>query len=101
MRHTTRPFGPHSAPSVDVRLMRPALAAPYAALPGDGRSPLTLAMLTITPPSGCSCMTALARCENTSGAPRLTAMIALEKRGDAGLVSAGGPPPPLVPSTSG
>ena len=65
------------------------MAAPYAAEPGDGRMPLTLAMLTITPPSSCSCITALARWANTSGAMRLRLMIDVENRGDAVALSAG------------
>ena len=45
----TRTFGAHSTASVCVRLRRPAFAAPYAAVPGEGRVPLTLAMLMIEP----------------------------------------------------
>ena len=47
---------------------------------GDGRTPLTLAMLTMLPPSSWSCITAFAVCANTSGAVRFSAMIA---RGEA------------------
>ena len=39
-----------------------------AAVPGEGRSPLTLAMFTIDPPSACFCITTFTRWENTSGA---------------------------------
>ncbi len=69
-------------------------------MPGDGRVPLTLAMLTITPPSSCPCMTALARCEKLSGAVRLSAITAAEKRGEAVAAAASGEPPALFTSTS-
>ena len=35
-----------------------ALAAPYAAVPGDGRLPLTLPIMMIDPPAGWPCITA-------------------------------------------
>src|SRR5260370_39881547 len=87
----TRTLGAHSTASDCVRWMSPALAAPYATVPGDGRRPLTLAMLRITPPDGCACMTALARCAQKSGASRLRCTTAVEKCGEAGAVPAGGP----------
>src|SRR5262245_10562003 len=96
----TRTLGAKSTARVDVRLRSPALAAPYAALPGFGRVPLTLAMLTMEPPVACSCITALTACEQTSGAIRLRSMIDREKRGDAVAESAGGDPPALFTSTS-
>ena len=49
-RALTRTLGAHSTASVEVRLSTPALAAPYAAVPGVGLRPLTLEMLTIEPP---------------------------------------------------
>ena len=67
---------------------------------GDGRTPLTLAMLTMLPPSSCVCITALAFCAHTSAAVRLSAMIPAVKRGEAVAVSAGGDPPALLTSTS-
>ena len=57
-------------------------------------------MLTITPPVSCPCITALARCENTSGAIRLRFTIAVENFGDTVALSAGGLPPALLTSTS-
>src|SRR5437868_4030991 len=92
----TRTLGPHSTASVCVRLMRPAFAAPYAALLGDGRIPLTLAMLMIDPPSAWLCISALARCANTSGAIRFNVMIDALNFGEAVPLSAGGPPPALL-----
>src|SRR5262249_56171408 len=77
-----------------------ALAAPYAAVPGDGRIPLTLAMLMTTPPPGCACITAFAFCANTSGATRFSVMIEVENFGDTVAESAGGEPPALLTSTS-
>src|SRR2546422_10547689 len=96
----TRTFGAHSMASVWVRLMSPALAAPYAAVCGDGRMPLTLVMLMIEPPSACSCITALARCAQNNGASRLRVTIAVENLGDAVALSAGGEPPALLTRTS-
>jgi hypothetical protein len=43
-------------------------SAPRGRIPGDGRSPDTLATLTIAPPSACSCITAFACCAKCSGA---------------------------------
>ena len=49
----TRTFGAHSTARLWVRLISPALAAPYAAVPGEGRRPLTLVTLTMAPPLSC------------------------------------------------
>src|SRR5438552_15385710 len=88
----TRTLGAHSTASVCVRPIRPALAAPYAAVPGLGRRPLTLAMLVMLAPPSCSCMTALARWLTLSGAMRFSAMMAVEKLGDAVAAYAAGAP---------
>jgi hypothetical protein len=93
-------LGASSTASVCVAFSRPAFAAPYATVLGDGRTPLTLAMLTMLPPSGCLCMTALAFCAHTRAAVRFKAMIPAVNRGDAVAVSAGGEPPALLTSTS-
>src|SRR5260221_2467811 len=90
----TRTFGAHSTASDRVRLRRPAFAAPYAAVPGDGRTPLTLAMLTMAPPDSCACMTAFAFCANTSAAVRFRSMMLAENLGDAVAASAAGGTPP-------
>src|SRR4051812_2174057 len=96
----TRTFGAKSTARVWVRLSRPALAAPYAALPGFGRVPDTEAMFTIAPPESWSFITAYTAWEKTSGAIRLRSMIDREKRGDAVALSAGGEPPALFTRTS-
>src|SRR5947209_20274147 len=95
VRQLTRTFGPHSKASDVTRLMRPAFAAPYAAVFGDGRMPLTDVMLMIEPPLSCCCMTALAACDTFTAARRLSATIFSVKRGDAVAASAGGAPPAL------
>src|SRR6185436_9977950 len=92
----TRTLGAHSTASDWVRLRRPAFAAPYAAVPGEGRTALTLAMFTIEPPLSWVCITAFARWASQSGAVRFKAMIAAEKRGEAVAASAGGEPPALL-----
>src|SRR5437899_3347113 len=92
----TRTFGAHSTASVCVRLSSPALAAPYAAVVGEGRTPLTLAMFTIDPPLVCDCITRFAACATYSGASRLSLTIASENRGDADAASAAGEPPALL-----
>ena len=56
----TRTFGAHSTARVWVRLTSPAFAAPYAAVPGEGRRPLSEPTVTIAPPSSWPCMTRLA-----------------------------------------
>src|SRR5581483_7366049 len=99
VRQLTRTFGAHSTASVCVRLTSPAFAAPYAALFGDGRMPLTLPMLTMHPPLSCACITALTRCAKTSGAMRFSVMIDVVNFGDAVDESAGGAPPALLTST--
>ena len=63
--------------------MSPALAAPYAALPGDGRRPLTLVMFTIDPPSTWSCMTRLAAWHTWIAPRRLRRTMASVNRADA------------------
>src|SRR3954447_3857477 len=95
----TRTRGAHSTASVCVRLRRPAFAAPYAAVPGDGRRPDTDAMLTMTPPDSCRCMTAFAACARCSGANRLRRTIDSLKRGEAVAASAWGLPPALLIAT--
>src|SRR5918992_991916 len=52
--------------------------------------PLTLVMLTIAPPSGWLCMTALACCANSSGATRFSVMMAVENLGEAVAGTEGG-----------
>jgi hypothetical protein len=69
-------------------------------VPGKGRTPLTLAMFTMLPPSACDCICALARCMQCSGATRLSAMIFSLKRGEAVAASVKGAPPALFTSTS-
>src|SRR3954451_226734 len=96
----TRTFGAHSTASDRVSPDNPAFAAPYTAVPGEGRTPLTLPMLTIAPPSDCCCMTALAACATYNGASRLSATIFSAKRGDAVAASDGGDPPALLMATS-
>ena len=49
-------------------MVSPAFAAPYAAVPGDGRAPLTLLMMMIDAAVLCCCMIAFARCAMCSGA---------------------------------
>ena len=44
-------------------------------MPGEGRVPLTLPIMTIEPPSGWSRMTAFAACAQCSGAIRFSSMI--------------------------
>lgn len=70
----TRTLGAHSTASVAVRLSTPALAAEYAAVPGDGRCPLTDEIETIEPPPACCCMTAFAACETWSMPSRFSSM---------------------------
>ena len=96
----TRTLGAHSTAVVWVKLTSPALAAPYAAVWGVGRWPLTLPMLTIEPPVSCSCIQWFARCEQKIAANRLRAMMRSVKRGVAVVESAGGAPPALFTSTS-
>src|SRR5215213_4436383 len=57
-------------------------------------------MLTMAPPSSCSCMTRLAAWDTCSGARRLRATIEVEKRGEAVAASADGEPPALLTTTS-
>ena len=59
------------------------MAAPYAAVPGEGRVPLTLLIMMIDPPSAWPCMTAFAACATCSGASRFSSMILAWNRGDA------------------
>ena len=69
-------------------------------MPGDGRVPLTLPIMMIDPPSGCSCITALAACATCSGAIRFSSMTLAWNRGDAVAAAAGGEPPALLITTS-
>src|ERR1700736_4862554 len=55
---------------------------------------------TIAPPSGWPCITALARCETSSGARRFISTILLWNFGEASAVSAKGAPPALLTTTS-
>src|SRR4051812_41820183 len=96
----TRTFGAHSTASDRVRPASPDFAAPYTAAPGDGRIPLTLPMLTMTPPCRWCCITALAACATYNGPSRLRAMIFSANRGDAVAASDGGDPPALLTTTS-
>src|ERR1700731_1377802 len=96
----TRTLGPHSTASVWVRLSRPALAAPYAPVPGDGRRPLRLQMLTIDPPSAWSCILSLEYCETISAPMRLSSMILRLNFGLDSAVSTYGEPPALLTTTS-
>src|SRR5947209_20170050 len=96
VRQLTRTFGPHSKASDCTRLIRPAFAAPYAAVFGDGRMPLTDVMLMIDPPSSWPCITAFAACDTWMAASMLRATIFSVNRGDAVAASAGGAPPALV-----
>src|SRR5688572_29267980 len=96
----TRTFGAHSTARLCASETSPAFAAPYAAVPGDGLSPETLVMKTITPPSGCFCIAAFARCAQWSGATRFSWMIFSWKRGEAVAASVAGAPPALATSTS-
>ena len=96
----TRTFGAHSTASDRVSESTPALAAPYAAVPGEGRSADSDEMLTIAPPSSCRCITAFAACATSSGASRLSSTILAWKRGEASAAAAYGAPPALLTSTS-
>jgi hypothetical protein len=69
-------------------------------VPGDGRVPLTLPIMMIDPPSGCSCITALAAWATCSGAIRFSSMTRAWNRGDAVAAAAGGDPPALLTTTS-
>ncbi len=42
--------GAHSTAMERARFSRPALAAPYAAVPGEGLAPLTLPIMVMEPP---------------------------------------------------
>ena len=96
----TRTFGPHSTASDDVSESRPALAAPYAAVPGEGRVAETEEMLTMAPPESWPCITALAAWAHISGASRLRPTILPWKLADASAARAYGAPPALLTSTS-
>src|SRR2546423_13202391 len=92
----TRTLGAHSIASVWVMFTSPALAAPYATVPGDGRRPLILPMLMMLPPSGCVSITAYAFWDTYSGARRFSRTTASENRGDAVAESAAGEPPGVL-----
>src|SRR4051794_4883621 len=96
----TRTLGAHSTASDLVSESTPALAAPYAAVPGEGRSALTEEMLTIEPPDSCRCMTALAAWATTRGACRFRPSTLSWNRGEASAARAYGAPPALLTSTS-
>ena len=96
----TRTLGAHSTARLVARWCRPALAAPYAAVSGDGRVPLTLPIMVIEPPSGWSCITALAAWATCSGAIRFSSMTLACSRGDAVAAAAAGDPPALLTTTS-
>src|ERR1700712_182936 len=91
----TRTLGAHSTASDLVRLSTPALAAPYAAVPGEGRRADTDEMFTITPLPW-RCITALAALATTNGAVRLSPTILSRKRGEASAARAYGDPPALL-----
>src|SRR3982750_1776812 len=95
----TRTAGPHSTASERVSESRPALAAPYAAVPGEGRSAETDEMLTMDP-APWRCLTALAACDTCSAAVRFSPSTFSEKRGEAVAASAYGAPPALLTTTS-
>ena len=54
-RVLTRTSGAHSTAIERARFSRPALAAPYAAVPGEGRLPLTLPIITTAPRARLRC----------------------------------------------
>ncbi len=62
--------------------------------------PLTEVMLTIEPPSSCSCMNELAAWAQYSGASRLSDTMEAENRGEAVAASADGEPPALLTRVS-
>ncbi len=64
------------------------------------RTPLTLEMLTMDPPSSCCCIRRFAACATCNGARRLSRMIDSVNRGEAVAVSATGEPPALLTTTS-
>ena len=73
------------------------------AVPGEGRTAETEAMLTITPgsaPSGRCCMWWFAHWATCRGASRLRRMMDSLKRGEAVAASAGGAPPALLITAS-
>ena len=74
--------GPHSTASVRVSESRPAFAAPYAAVPGEGRSADTEEMLTIEPPT-LRCITRWAAWRRSSGESRFRPTILSWKFGEA------------------
>src|SRR5215213_11362512 len=96
----TRTRGPHSTASDLVRESTPAFAAPYDAVPGDGRSADTDEMFTIAPPSGCACMIAFAAFETVSTAERLRPRTLSSSRALESAARAYGAPPALLTSRS-
>src|SRR6201999_2395491 len=99
-RAFTRTLGPHSTASVWVRLSNPALAAPYAPVPGDGLRPLRLQILTIDPPPDWACIFSLAHCETSNEPIRFSSMILRLNFGLDSAVSTYGDPPALLTTTS-
>src|SRR4051794_32531725 len=96
----TRTDGPHSIASDLVSESRPALAAPYAAVPGDGRIAETDDTFTIDPPSGWACMIRFAAWARRSGPIRLSETTRSWKRGEASAAAASGAPPALLTAMS-
>src|SRR3984957_11391102 len=96
----TRTLGPHSTARVCVRLSRPPLAPPYPPVPGDGRRPLRLQMLTIDPPFGWFCIVSLACWETDSAPSRLSSMILRLNFALDSAVKTKGEPPALLTTTS-
>ena len=95
-----RTLGAHSIANEVVSESRPALAAPYTAVPGEGRSALMEEMLTIAPPPTWPCMTRLAAWATTRGPEKLRSSTLAWKRGEASAASAYGAPPALLTATS-
>ena len=79
---TTRTLGAHSIARDCTKLRMPALAAPYAAVPGEGRRALTLPTKTTTP-APWACIIALAFCARCRGASRFRRKMDSWKRGEA------------------
>ena len=97
----TRTFGPHSTASDEVSESRPAFAAPYAAVPGEGRvrgdrgdvDDRAAGLLAAASPRWRPARTA-------AGASRLRPTILSWKRAEASAARAYGAPPALLTSTS-
>ncbi|MNK93151.1 hypothetical protein D3C87_1132990 [compost metagenome] len=70
------------------------------AVPGEGRTPETLQILTMEPPFGWACICRHAACATCRGAIRFSATMASLKRGEAVAASAMGEPPALLTTMS-